>query len=54
MKRINEAKGAQEIERVAFATAKGIREIATAINEQGGMNAVNLRIAEQYLNEFAN
>jgi regulator of protease activity HflC (stomatin/prohibitin superfamily) len=53
MKRINEAEGrAQEIERVAFATAKGIREIANAINEKGGMDAVNLRIAEQYLNEF--
>ncbi|MBM4167044.1 MAG: paraslipin [Ignavibacteria bacterium] len=53
MKRINEAEGrGQEIERVANATAKGIREIASAINEQGGMNAVNLRIAEQYLNEF--
>jgi len=53
MKRINEAEGrAQEIERVAMATAKGIREIALAINEPGGMNAVNLRIAEQYLNEF--
>lgn len=53
MKRINEAEGrAQEIERVAMATAKGIREIATAINEKGGLNAVNLRIAEQYLNEF--
>jgi len=52
-KRINEAEGhAQEIERVAFATAKGIREIATAINEQGGINAVNLRVAEQYLAEF--
>jgi len=52
-KRINEAEGhAQEIERVAFATAKGIREIATAINEQGGLNAVNLRVAEQYLAEF--
>jgi hypothetical protein len=37
---------------VAVATAKGIREIATSINEEGGMNAVNLRIAEQYLNEF--
>jgi len=53
MKRINEAEGrAQEIERVAFATAKGIREIATAINEKGGMDAVNLRIAEHYLDEF--
>jgi regulator of protease activity HflC (stomatin/prohibitin superfamily) len=53
MKRINEAEGrAQEIERVAFATAKGIREIANAINEKGGSDAVNLRIAEQYLLEF--
>ena len=54
-KRINEAEGrGQEIERVALATAKGIREIASAINEQGGMNAVNLRIAEQYVGAFAN
>jgi len=52
-KRINEAEGrAIEIQRVAEATAKGIREIASAINEKGGTNAVNLRIAEQYLNEF--
>ena len=54
-KRINEAEGrGQEIERVALATAKGIREIASAINERGGMNAVNLRIAEQYVGAFAN
>lgn len=53
MKRINEAEGrAQEIERVAFATAKGIREIANAINDKGGSDAVNLRIAESYLAEF--
>lgn len=52
-KRINEAEGrAQEIRKVAVATAEGIREIAKAINEKGGLNAVNLRIAEQYLNEF--
>jgi len=52
-KRINEAEGrAVEIQRVAEATAGGIREIASAINEKGGINAVNLRIAEQYLNEF--
>ena len=52
-KRINEAEGRSfEIEQVANATAKGIREIATAINSEGGVNAVNLRIAEQYLNEF--
>ncbi len=53
MKRINEAEGrGQEIERVAMATAKGIREIANAINDKGGINAVNLRIAESYLTEF--
>ena len=53
MRRINEAAGkASEIELVAVATAKGIREIALSINEEGGMNAVNLRIAEQYLTEF--
>ncbi len=52
-KRMNEAEGtAFEIERVAEATAKGIREIATSINEQGGKDAVNLRIAEQYLDQF--
>lgn len=52
-KRINEAQGlASEIESVAIATATGIREIAAAINEKGGMNAVNLRVAEQYLQEF--
>lgn len=52
-KRINEAEGkASEIESVALATAKGIREIAAAINEEGGINAVNLRVAEQYLHQF--
>ena len=52
-KRINEAIGrAEEIERIAEATAKGIREIAAAINVEGGLNAVNLRVAEQYIKEF--
>lgn len=52
-RRINEAAGrAAEIELVAVATAKGITEIASSINKEGGMNAVNLRIAEQYLGEF--
>jgi regulator of protease activity HflC (stomatin/prohibitin superfamily) len=54
-KRINEAEGrAAEIEKVAMATALGIREIAAAINEKGGHDAVNLRVAEQYINEFGN
>ncbi len=52
-RRINEAEGrAVEIQRVAEATAEGIRKIALAINEKGGADAVNLRIAEQYLDEF--
>ena len=52
-KRINEAEGrAAEIEKVATATASGIRAIAEAINAEGGIDAVNLRIAEQYLGEF--
>lgn len=53
MKKINEASGkATEIESIAFATAKGIREIANAINDEGGMDAVKLRVAEQYITEF--
>lgn len=52
-KRINEAEGrAIEIEKVAQATAAGITHIATSIKKDGGMQAVNLRIAEQYLQEF--
>jgi len=53
MKRINEAEGlAQEIELVATATAVGIRKIADAIEQPGGKDAVNLRVAEQYIGEF--
>jgi len=53
MKRINEAEGrAKEIELVAVATAEGIRKIAEAIQAPGGENAVNLRVAEQYIKEF--
>jgi len=52
-KRINEAAGrASEIEQIARATANGLRAIAQAISEENGLNAVNLRIAEQYLTEF--
>ncbi|MCK9995975.1 MAG: paraslipin [Candidatus Krumholzibacteria bacterium] len=55
MKRINEAEGrAQEIELVAAATAEGIRKIAEAIEQPGGSDAVNLRVAEQYIKEFGN
>lgn len=55
MKRINEAEGrAQEIELVAAATANGLRRIASAIQAEGGPEAVNLRVAEQYIKEFGN
>ncbi len=54
-KRINEAAGrASEIEQVANATANGLRAISKAISEENGLNAVNLRIAEQYLGAFGN
>ncbi|MBQ7176827.1 MAG: paraslipin [Victivallales bacterium] len=53
-KRVNEAAGrAEEIRLVAQATAEGIRTIANAIGESpSGKDAVSLRLAEQYLNEF--
>lgn len=52
-KRINEAQGqAAEILSVAEATAEGIRKIAEAIQQQGGHEAVNLRVAEHYIEQF--
>jgi len=55
LKQINEAEGkAKEIELLATATADGIRRIAEAINSPGGQDAVNLRVAEQYIGEFGN
>ena len=53
LKRINEAEGrASEILKVADATAQGLQMIAISITKDGGENAMNLRIAEQYLAEF--
>jgi regulator of protease activity HflC (stomatin/prohibitin superfamily) len=52
-RRVNEANGrAEEIRLVAKATADGIRTIADAIGNNNGKDAVNLRLAEQYINEF--
>lgn len=52
-RRINEAEGqAAEIEKVAEATAHGLMRIAVAINTAGGQEAVNLRLAEQYIQQF--
>jgi len=53
--RINEAEGqASAILAVATATAEGIRQIASAIQSQGGAQAVQLRVAELYIGQFGN
>src|SRR5687767_6539037 len=50
---INEAEGeASAILAVASATAEGIRQVASAIQSPGGLEAVQLRVAEQYVGEF--
>ena len=50
---INEAEGqASAILTVANATAEGIRKIAESIQAPGGFEAVQLRVAEQYITEF--
>ncbi len=54
-KRINEAQGrAQEILLVAEATAQGLEKVAVVINQPGGAEAMNLKVAEQYIDEFGN
>jgi regulator of protease activity HflC (stomatin/prohibitin superfamily) len=53
--RINEAEGqSSAIMLVANATAEGIRKVAESINSSGGFEAVQLRVAEQYIKEFGN
>lgn len=53
LKQINEAEGrARQIELLAQATATGLREVALAVKEDGGDEAVSLRIAEQYVAAF--
>lgn len=52
-RQINEAEGrARQIELIAQATAEGLRQVAEAINMPGGKDAVGLRVAEQYVEEF--
>ena len=52
-RRINEAQGrSQEILLVAQAQAEGIRQVAQAIQSEGGLSAVNMQLAQQYLGEF--
>jgi len=50
---INEAEGqASAILAVATATAEGLRRVAEAIKVDGGYEAVQLRVAEQYIGQF--
>ena len=50
---INEAEGeAQAILAVATATASGLRQVAAALVDKGGAEAMQLRVAEQYIDEF--
>ena len=54
-RQINEAEGqAQAILAVARATGEGLREVAAAISAEGGVEAVQLRVAEQYVEQFGN
>jgi len=52
---INEANGeAQAILAVATATADGLKRVAGALVLDGGAGAMQLRIAQQYIDEFGN
>jgi regulator of protease activity HflC (stomatin/prohibitin superfamily) len=52
---INQAQGEATATLVkAEATAKAIRQIAESIGTPGGMQAVNLRVAEEYISQFGN
>jgi regulator of protease activity HflC (stomatin/prohibitin superfamily) len=65
-KQINEASGkaaqvtliaeadAKRIEYIATATAEGINKVAATIKEEGGIEALNMRLAEQYITQFGN
>lgn len=65
-KQINEATGkaaqvtliaeadAKRIELIATATAEGINKVAATIKEDGGIEALNMRLAEQYIGQFGN
>lgn len=51
---INTAQGeAEAIKAVASATAQAIQQVAQAIQSPGGMDAVNLKVAEKYVEAFA-
>jgi regulator of protease activity HflC (stomatin/prohibitin superfamily) len=50
---INEATGqAQAILAVATATAEGLRQVGSALSGRGGIEAMQLRVAEEYVKQF--
>ncbi|MEE9935532.1 MAG: paraslipin [Deltaproteobacteria bacterium] len=52
-KQINEANGqAEAIRAVASATADGLKAVASAVQAQGGLEAVQLRVAEKFVEQF--
>jgi regulator of protease activity HflC (stomatin/prohibitin superfamily) len=52
---INQAQGhAAALLAIAEANASAIRQVAAAIDSPGGMNAVNLKVAEEYIAAFGN
>ena len=52
---INEAEGqASAILAVATATAEGIKRVAEVIRQPGGTEATQLRVAQQYVEQFGN
>ncbi|WP_440999213.1 SPFH domain-containing protein [Fodinibius sp. SL11] len=53
-RQINEAEGvAQEIESIAEATAISIEEIADALSQNKGKEAMQMRLAEQYISQLS-
>jgi len=53
LQQVNVAQGqAAAIREVADATAHAIRQVAAAITERGGLEAINLRVAEQWVAQF--
>src|SRR5690348_10348450 len=51
---INRAQGeATAIRVIAEATAAGVRSVAEAIGDKGGLEAANLKVAQQYVDAFA-
>ena len=50
---INKAQGQAATLAIAQATAEALRMVAEATNAPGGMNAVNLQVAEKYVEAFS-